>query len=134
MRFTWIDHIGIAVEDFDAAVACYAKLHGVAPAKIVDVAAEQVRVAMFPVGPTKIELLGATSPESPIATFIAKKGPGLHHLCYGVQDLTAAVRELTAEGFTTIGAAQPAGADGHPFVFFHPQSTGGVLIELVEQD
>ncbi len=132
MRFAYIDHIGIAVEDFDAAVALYTKLHGVSPSHMTDVPSEQVRVALFPVGPTKIELLAATSPDSPIAKSIAKRGAGIHHICYAVEDFDAAIRELTAEGLHSIPRPTTHGAEGARVAFFHPKTTGGVLLEITE--
>lgn len=132
MRFAHIDHIGIAVEDFDAAVATYTALHGMPPSKIVDVPAEQVRVALFPLGATKIELVAATSPSSPIAKFLAKRGSGLHHVCYAAADFDRAVQELTRDGFQPIMRPHQTGADGCRIAFFHPKTTHGVLIELVE--
>lgn len=132
MRFAHIDHIGIAVEDFDAAIATYTALHGMPPNKIVDVPAEQVRVALFPVGATKIELIAATDPASPIAKFLATRGPGLHHVCYAVADFDRAVQELTRDGFQPITRSAAEGAAGCRIAFFHPKTTHGVLIELVE--
>lgn len=130
MRFTRVDHIGIAVADFEAAVALYTTLHGAPPARSTAVPSEQVRVAFFPVGPTQIELLAATSPESPLARFIAQRGPGLHHICYAVEDFARAQRELEAEGFTPIARPTTHGAAGTRVAFFHPKTTGGVLIEI----
>lgn len=132
MRFAHIDHIGIAVEDLDAAIATYTALHGVPPDTIVDVPAEQVRVALFPVGATKIELIAATDPSSPIAKFLTKRGAGLHHVCYAAADFDRAVQELTRDGFQPILRPDRAGADGCRIAFFHPKTTHGVLIELVE--
>ncbi len=131
-RFDHLDHIGIAVTDLDAAIALYTTLHSTPPSHITTVASEQVRVAFFPVGPTNIELLAATHAGSPIAHFIAKRGPGLHHLCYAVVNFDATVAELTAAGLTPIARNTTVGADGQRVIFFHPKSTGGVLIELVE--
>ena len=130
MRFTHIDHIGIAVKDLDAAIACYTKLHGVPPEKITEVPSEQVKVAFFPVGPTKIELLAATSNKSPLAKSIAKRGEGLHHICYAVADFDAALDALRSEGFEPIARPSNIGAAGCPVAFFHPKETGGVLIEI----
>ncbi|MBI4239109.1 MAG: methylmalonyl-CoA epimerase [Deltaproteobacteria bacterium] len=131
MRFSHLDHVGIAVEDFEAAVTRYTALHGVPPAHVTTVPSEQVQVAMFAVGPTKIELLAATDPQSPIARFIAKRGPGLHHIAYAVTDFDASVAALQAEGLTPIQRPTAFGAEGHRVAFFHPKETGGVLIEIV---
>lgn len=131
MRFSHIDHIGIAVADLERAVATYTVLHGAAPSTIHDVPAEHVRVAFFPVGATKIELLAATSPVSPIATFLDKRGEGLHHICYVVADIAQAVRELASKGFTPVTRPAATGVHGCAIAFFHPKTTHGVLIELV---
>lgn len=131
MRFSHLDHVGIAVEDFSAAVARFTALHGAPPAHVTIVPSEHVQVAMFAVGPTKIELLAATDPQSPIARFIAKRGPGLHHIAYAVTDFEASVAALQAEGFTPIQRPPAPGAEGGRFAFFHPKETGGVLIEIV---
>lgn len=132
MRFAHIDHIGIAVEDFDAAIVTYTALHGMPPTAVLDVPAEQVRVALFPVGATKIELLAATAPSSPIAQFLAQRGPGLHHIGYAVADFDRAIQELTRDGFQPITRATSEGAAGCRIAFFHPKTAHGVLIELVE--
>ncbi len=132
MRFSHIDHIGIAVENLDQAIATYTTLHGMPPSRITEVSTEHVKVALFPIGPTKIELLAATNPQSPIAKFLAKHGPGLHHICYAVNDFSAVVRELTTAGMQCIERPTTHGAEGTRIAFFHPKSTGGVLIELTE--
>lgn len=132
MRFDHLDHIGIAVSDLDESIALYTTLHGTPPSHVTTVAGEQVRVAFFPVGPTNIELLAATHNDSPIAHFIAKRGPGLHHICYATVHFDAMIAELTAAGLTPVARKSTTGANGHRVMFFHPKSTGGVLIELLE--
>src|SRR5580692_2229086 len=126
-----IDHIGIAVKSLAAAKAIYEKLGlSVSPEETVE--QEQVRVVMVPVGESRIELLEATSADSTIAKFIAKRGEGLHHVCLRVPDLPAAVAQLKKDGVRLISEEIKAGAGGHKYVFVHPSSAGGVLLELVE--
>ncbi len=93
---------------------------------------EQVRVVMVPVGESRLELLEATSPDSTVAKFIAKRGEGLHHLCLRVPDLAAAVQRLKKDGVRLVSEDIKTGAGGHKYVFVHPSSAGGVLLELVE--
>jgi methylmalonyl-CoA epimerase len=126
-----IDHIGIAVKSLAAAKAIYEKLGlSVSPEETVE--QEQVRVVMVPVGESRIELLEATSADSTIAKFIAKRGEGLHHVCLCVPDLPAAVAQLKKDGVRLVSEEIKAGAGGHKYVFVHPSSAGGVLLELVE--
>ena len=126
-----IDHIGIAVKSLAAAKAIYEKLGlSVSPEETVE--QEQVRVVMVPVGESRIELLEATSADSTIAKFIAKRGEGLHHVCLRVPDLPAAVAQLKKDGVRLVSEEIKAGAGGHKYVFVHPSSAGGVLLELVE--
>ena len=126
-----LDHLGIAVKSLDAAKAIYEKL-GLSVAAEESVPAEKVRLVMVPVGETRLELLEATSEDSVIAKFIAKRGEGLHHICLRVPDLSAAVRKLKADGVRLISEEIKIGAGGHRYVFVHPSSAGGVLLELVE--
>jgi methylmalonyl-CoA epimerase len=126
-----IDHLGIAVKSLAAAKAIYQKLGmTVSPEETVE--AEQVRVVMVPVGESRFELLEPTSENSVIARFIAKRGEGLHHVSLRVPDLTAAVARLKKEGVRLVSEEIKVGAGGHRYVFVHPSSTGGVLLELVE--
>jgi methylmalonyl-CoA epimerase len=126
-----IDHLGIAVKSLAAAKAIYEKLGlRVSPEEIVP--QEQVRLVMVPVGESRLELLEATSPDSAIAKFIAKRGEGLHHVCLKVQDLSAAVARLKKDGVRLVSEEIKTGAGGHRYVFVHPASAGGVLLELVE--
>jgi len=126
-----IDHLGIAVKSLAAAKAFYEKLGlAVSPEEVVE--GEQVRLAMVPVGESRLELLEATSENSAIAKFIAKRGEGLHHVCLRVPDLAATVVRLKADGVRLVSEEIRTGAGNHRYVFVHPQSTGGVLIELVE--
>jgi methylmalonyl-CoA epimerase len=126
-----IDHLGIAVKSLAAAKAIYKKLGmTVSPEEIVE--AEQVRVVMVPVGEARLELLEPTSEDSVIAKFIAKRGEGLHHVSLRVPDLTAAVARLKKDGVRLVSEDIKVGAGGHRYVFVHPSSAGGVLLELVE--
>jgi methylmalonyl-CoA epimerase len=126
-----LDHLGIAVKSLDAAKAIYEKL-GLSVSAEEIVPAEKVRLVMVPVGETRLELLEPTSEDSVIAKFIAKRGEGLHHICLRVPDLPAAVRKLRSDGVRLISEEIKTGAGGHRYVFVHPSSTGGVLLELVE--
>jgi methylmalonyl-CoA epimerase len=126
-----IDHLGIAVKSLAAAKAIYEKLGlNVSPEETVE--QEQVRLVMVPVGESRLELLEATSEDSTIAKFIAKRGEGLHHVCLRVPDLSAAVSRLKKDGVQLVSEEIKIGAGGHKYVFVHPSSAGGVLLELVE--
>ncbi|MFY9646983.1 MAG: methylmalonyl-CoA epimerase [Terriglobales bacterium] len=126
-----IDHLGIAVKSLATAKSIYEKL-GLSVSAEETVAQEKVRLAMVPVGESRIELLEATSEDSTIAKFIAKRGEGLHHVCMRVPDLAAAVLKLKSEGVRLVSEEIKTGAGGHRYVFVHPLSTAGVLLELVE--
>ena len=126
-----IDHLGIAVKSLASAKGIYQKLGmTVSPEELVE--AEQVRVVMVPVGEARLELLEPTSENSVIAKFIAKRGEGLHHVSLRVSDLSAAVARLKKDGVRLVSEDIKTGAGGHRYVFVHPSSTGGVLLELVE--
>jgi len=126
-----IDHLGIAVRSLSSAKALYEKLGlSISPEETVE--HEQVKLVMVPVGESRLELLEATSPDSTIAKFIAKRGEGLHHVCLKVPDLAAAVARLKADGVRLVSEEIKFGAGGHRYVFVHPASTGGVLLELVQ--
>jgi len=126
-----IDHLGIAVKSLAAAKAIYEKLGlSVSPEETVE--QEQVRLVMVPVGESRLELLEATSEDSTIAKFIAKRGEGLHHVCLRVPDLPAVVMRLKKDGVRLVSEEIKIGAGGHKYVFVHPSSAGGVLLELVE--
>jgi methylmalonyl-CoA epimerase len=126
-----LDHLGIAVKSLASAKSIYEKL-GLSVSEEESVPAENVRLVMVPVGDTRLELLEAVSEESAIAKFIAKRGEGLHHICLRVPDLPAAVERLKADGVRLVSEEIKTGAGGHRYVFVHPQSAGGVLLELVE--
>ena len=126
-----IDHLGIAVKSLAAAKAIYEKL-GLRITPVETVEHEQVRVVMVPVGESRLELLEATSPDSAVAKFIAKRGEGLHHVCLRVPDLAAAVERLKRDGVRLVSEDIKTGTGGHKYVFVHPSSAAGVLLELVE--
>lgn len=126
-----IDHLGIAVKSLASAKSLYEKL-GFKVALEETVEAEKVRVAMLPVGESRMELLEPTSEESTIARFIAKRGEGLHHVCLRVPNLSEVVAHLKEDGIRLVSDQIKTGAGGHRYIFVHPQSTGGVLLELVD--
>lgn len=128
-----IEHIGIAVSNLEQSNALYAKLLGTAPYKIEHVESEGVNTSFFKVGESKIELLEATKKDSPIAKFLNKKGEGIHHIAYAVQDLKKELNRLKNEGFTLLNEEPKLGADNKWVAFIHPKSAGGVLIELCQE-
>jgi len=127
-----IDHLGIAVRSMDEALRFYERTLGMQVTGRETVEVERVNVAMLPVGEPRIELLEAADGNSPIAGFIEKRGPGLHHIALRVDDLSAALERLKAEGARLLNEPRP-GAGGHIYVFVHPSSTGGVLLELIQK-
>ena len=128
-----IEHIGIAVANLESTSIIYEKLFGSASYKQEEVVSEGVKTAFFLSGPNKIELLEATNPESPIAKFISKKGEGIHHIAFEVDDIIAEIERLKNEGFTLLNEAPKKGADNKLVAFLHPKSTNGVLIELCQE-
>jgi methylmalonyl-CoA/ethylmalonyl-CoA epimerase len=128
-----IEHIGIAVSNLEKASLTYEKLFGATAYKEEEVASEGVKTAFFISGPNKIELLEATNPESPIAKFIAKKGEGIHHIAFDVDDIVAEMERLKNEGFIVLNEIPKKGADNKLVAFLHPKSTNGVLIELCQE-
>jgi LAO/AO transport system kinase len=127
-----IDHLGIAVRSLDSALGFYEKQLGIPVSLRETVEKEKVNVAMLPAGEARIELLEASEPDSVIAKFIEKRGEGLHHVAVKVADLTATVERLKAQGARLLNEPR-AGAGGHLYVFVHPSSTGGVLLELIQK-
>jgi methylmalonyl-CoA epimerase len=127
-----IDHLGIAVKSIDQALQFWRDLAGLAAGPRETVAAEKVHAQMLPLGESRIELLEATEPDSVIAKFIAKRGEGLHHVAIRVPDFHGALARLQAAGARLLNEPRP-GAGGHIYVFVHPASTGGVLLELIEE-
>jgi len=128
-----IEHIGIAVKNLNEANALYQKLLGIAPYKTELVEQEGVKTSFFKLGDSKIELLQATDDQSAIAKFILKKGEGMHHIAFEVENLDSEIKRLEKEGFTIINNVPKRGADNKLVVFLHPKSTNGVLIELCQE-
>ncbi len=127
-----IEHIGIAVKDLEAGNELYARLLGTEHYKIEEVASERVRTSFFRVGENKIELLEATESDSPIAKYIEKRGEGIHHLAFEVEDIEAEMQRLAADGFRLLNERPKRGADNKLVCFVHPKSANGVLIELCQ--
>jgi methylmalonyl-CoA epimerase len=126
-----IDHLGIAVKSLASAKSVYEKLGlQVSPEQVVE--GERVRLVMVPVGESRLELLEPTSDDSVIAKFLTKRGEGLHHICLRVPDLAATVAKLKQDGVRLVSNEIKIGAGGHRYIFVHPNSAGGVLLELVQ--
>ena len=128
-----IEHLGIAVKSLGFSDDLFAKLLGKENYKHENVEREGVETSFFAVGESKIELLEAANPESPIAKFIEKKGEGIHHIAFGVEDIFSEIERLKAEGFQFIAEEPKDGADNKLVVFLHPKSTNGVLVELCQE-
>ncbi|MEN9609261.1 MAG: hypothetical protein RLZZ628_75 [Bacteroidota bacterium] len=127
-----IEHIGIAVKNLEASNALFAKLLGAPHYKIEAVASEHVKTSFFKIGDSKIELLEATHPNSPIAKFLDKKGEGIHHIAFEVADIHAEMHRLVSEGFTLLNETPKRGADNKWVCFLHPKGTNSVLVELCQ--
>lgn len=127
-----VSHIGIAVKDLDAGIAFYQKL-GLTLEAIEEVPSQKVKVAFFPCGDTRIELLAPTTEDSPIAKFIEKKGEGIQHIAFGVDDLPAALKAMEEQDIQLIDKEPRPGAHGADIAFMHPKSTLGVLLELCKE-
>jgi methylmalonyl-CoA/ethylmalonyl-CoA epimerase len=127
-----IDHVGIAVQNLNEAVARYTALCGRGPDHLEEVAPQKVKVAMFDVGESRVELLMATAPDSPIAKFIDKRGEGMHHICFKVANLEETLARLQTAEMDIIPGAGGEGAGGSRVAFLHPKSLLGVMVELVE--
>jgi methylmalonyl-CoA/ethylmalonyl-CoA epimerase len=125
-----IAHVGIAVTDLDAALGFYRDVLHI-PCRGPELA-DGARIMHLDFGDAEVELLEALSPDSPIGRFVARRGPGLHHVCYRVPDLDAAIAACREQGFTLIDQQPRTGADGHRIAFVHPRATGGTLIELTD--
>jgi len=128
-----IHHVGIAVESINDALSLYQEALGDLPTLRTEVPAEGVDVAMLTVGDSRIELLEAVGADSPITKFLARRGPGLHHIAVRVEDLEASVERLKASGRRLVSDEIRLGAEGYRYVFVHPASAGGVLLELIEE-
>jgi methylmalonyl-CoA/ethylmalonyl-CoA epimerase len=127
-----LDHIGIAVANLDEAIQRYESILATPCYKREGVASEFVETAFFQNGQTKVELLGATSPESVITKFIEKRGEGLHHMAYEVDDIHAEIRRLSDAGYRLLNETPKKGADNKLIVFMHPKDANGVLLELCQ--
>lgn len=132
MNISHIEHLGIAVKDLDSAIKYYEEVLGLKCYSIEEVADQKVRTAFFKVGQTKLELLEATSEDSTIAGFIEKRGEGIHHLAFCVDDVAQSLGDAEEKGVRLIDKAPRKGAEGLNIAFLHPKSTGGVLTELCE--
>lgn len=132
MKPTHIEHIGIAVKNLEEAIAFYEKVYGLECYAVEEVAEQKVKTAFFMVGQTKIELLESTDPEGPIGKFIEKKGEGVHHLAFAVDNLQKSLDEAAENGVKLIDQKPRKGAEGLNIAFMHPKSTFGVLTELCE--
>jgi methylmalonyl-CoA/ethylmalonyl-CoA epimerase len=128
-----IEHIGIAVRNLEEANKTYKAILGVASYKTEKVESEGVDTSFFRVGDSKIELLAATNPESPIAKFLEKRGEGIHHLAFNVEDIQAEIERLKGEGFVLLNDFPKSGADNKLVAFMHPKSANGVLVELCQE-
>ncbi|WP_034920412.1 methylmalonyl-CoA epimerase [Gillisia sp. CAL575] len=128
-----IEHIGIAVKNLEEANKTYEAILGVASYKTEKVESEGVNTSFFKVGDNKIELLAATNPESPIAKFLVKRGEGIHHLAFNVEDIQSEIDRLKGEGFVLLNDFPKSGADNKLVAFMHPKSANGVLVELCQE-
>lgn len=128
-----IEHIGIAVKDISASNVLFAKLFGEQHYKVEEVESEGVKTSFFKIGENKIELLEATKENSPIAKFIEKKGEGIHHIAFDVENIEEEIKRLKAEGFVVLNETPKKGADNKLVAFLHPKTTNGVLIELCQE-
>ena len=128
-----VEHIGIAVKDFAASIPLFESLLNTACYKQEVVASEQVQTAFFKTGGTKIELLQSSSAEGTISKFIEKKGEGIHHIAFAVEDIVAEMKRLQGEGFILLNETPKKGADNKLVCFLHPKGTNGVLVELCQE-
>lgn len=130
MKPTHIEHIGIAVSNLEESIKYYQEVLGLECYAVEEVTDQKVKTAFFMVGQTKIELLEATADDSPVAKFVDKKGPGIHHLAFAMDDVATALNDAEAKGVRLIDKEPRGGAEGLRIGFLHPKSTGGVLTEF----
>lgn len=130
---TQIDHVGIAVADLDVAVRDYRRIFGIEPVHRERVDDQGVEEVLFAVGAAYVQLLGALGPDTPVARFLARRGPGVHHVAYRVENVAEALERLKTEGVPLIDETPRAGSRGTTIAFVHPHGVGGVLVELVEE-
>ena len=128
-----IEHLGIAVKELNSAISMYEKIFQTNCYKIEEVASEGVKTAFFQIGESKIELLEATNPESPIAKFLEKKGAGFHHVAFETTDIEVEIERLISEGFELIHITPKDGADNKRIAFLHPKAVNGLLLELCQE-
>ena len=128
-----IEHLGIAVKSIDESLKTFEVLLGSSCYKIEEVASEGVKTAFLKIGESKIELLEATDPNSPIAKYLEKRGPGIHHIAFDVADIHSEIERLTTEGYTLIHTTPKDGADNKLIAFLHPKSTESILVELCQE-
>lgn len=127
-----VDHLAVAVPDLEEGIRLFSALLGIEPVWIRTVEEQRVRVAMFRMGDTGLELIEGTDPDSTVSKFVARRGAGLHHVCFVVDDLQDALERTRADGFQIVGQGGEIGVEGRPVAFLHPRSTGGVLAEFIE--
>jgi len=127
-----IHHLAVVVDDLDKALQFWRDALGLAVSAVRDAPGEASQVAFLPAGEAEIELVRPTTPDSGIARYLAKRGPGMHHICLSVSDLPATLKQLASKGVRLINPEPLTGSDGRPYAFVHPESTGGVLLELYE--
>ena len=127
-----INHVAMVVADIDAALGFWRDALGLEPAGVSEMPEQKSRIAFLPLGGSEIELVQPTDPDSGIAKYLAKRGPGMHHLCLEVRDLDEMIARLKTKGVRLIGDTPTAGAGGRRMIFVHPESAGGVLVELYE--
>jgi methylmalonyl-CoA/ethylmalonyl-CoA epimerase len=132
MKPSHIEHIGIAVKNLEDSIRLYEKVFGLKCYNIEEVKNQKVKTAFFKVGQTKIELLESTDPEGPIAKFIERRGEGIHHIAFAVDNIAVQLKHAEKEGVKLIDSNPRKGAEGLDIAFLHPTSTGGVLIELCQ--
>jgi methylmalonyl-CoA/ethylmalonyl-CoA epimerase len=127
-----LDHVGVAVSSIEGALAIYRAL-GLEESRRERVPGQKVIVSFLPVGDSRIELLEPTAADSPVSKFLSRRGPGVHHLCFAVPSIEAALADLSTRGFRLVDASPVLGADGQRVAFLHPEAGGGVLVELSER-
>jgi methylmalonyl-CoA/ethylmalonyl-CoA epimerase len=133
VRFTRIDHVGIAVLDLEAAVELYGRAFGLEPVHRERMEGDGVEEVLLDVGGSFVQLLGALGPDTPVGRFLERRGPGVHHVGYRVDDVAAALETLRGEGVRLVDEAPRRGSRGTTIAFVHPAGTGGVLVELVQE-
>lgn len=127
-----IEHIGVAVQDIEKSIPLFRDILGIPLEKVYESDAIKTKIAFFPLGDSTIELIEAMDPSSPVAKFIQKRGEGIHHICFGVENVEAALRHFEAQGIELLNRTPRRTENGDLIAFLNPKSTNGVLIELVE--